>query len=256
MASVKLETFIKSVIFLRLFCGLYYKLSSNKITVALTKIYCTFVAKIIITIFVLFIKNLKVPFQIYLSFGLMCSGYLTNVVFSAYFDGDNFMKYFSALKEIRNPQDFPSFSDIKISIILLFFFASSRIFNYAAYSVSAMFTFQNPFPYNIYTTTAFIGSIAVLHSLVNSTRMMTFELLWRRMAILRKRLEQDLLKARRFENEGDILKNNLKQFLNTYKSILDTIRISEKPMKLGVTVVTNNKSSYLNTNHIAVNILR
>uniref|UniRef100_A0A2A4JRW1 Gustatory receptor n=1 Tax=Heliothis virescens TaxID=7102 RepID=A0A2A4JRW1_HELVI len=62
---------------------------------------------------------------------------------------------------------------------------------------------------------------------------MMFELLWQRMTILRKCLEKGILKARRIKSEGGSLKRKLKQYLNTYKGILNTIHTCEKPMKIG-----------------------
>uniref|UniRef100_A0A2A4JSH3 Gustatory receptor n=1 Tax=Heliothis virescens TaxID=7102 RepID=A0A2A4JSH3_HELVI len=52
------------------------------------------------------------------------------------------------------------------------------------------------------------------------------------MAILRKSLEQDLLSARRFENQADVLRRQLRTCIGIYKGLLDTTLKNEAPMKL------------------------
>ncbi|PZC86166.1 hypothetical protein B5X24_HaOG200899 [Helicoverpa armigera] len=233
MELVKLEMFIKAIMIFRIVCGLYCKITSNKIIAAIIKIYCALVIVIVFVISLSYLRALKNSASSAFAFGMPASKYFVNSVVHFCFDGDNFYEFFHSLKNLQITQDSELKYDIPITIFLFISITGARLKNYSRYYWLGMsdghFRFDRFMSFCFGVLISYIGSITCV------MRFMMFELLWRRMAMLRKRLEQDLLNARRFENEEGVLRKQLRACLSIYKGILDSTRKNDAPMKLLVT---------------------
>ncbi|PZC86165.1 hypothetical protein B5X24_HaOG200898 [Helicoverpa armigera] len=220
--------FIKAVMIIQIFCGLYNKISSNRIICAITKIYCALVIAAIVIIAVIHIFFFNIFIVAKSSVVISVTTYVLYAMVHFYFNGDHFNEFFYSLKHLQTTHGSESKYDISITIFLLISISSARLYGYLKFT----FMHISILPIDEFTGLFLDLLVCNISHTTCVIRYLMFELLWRRMAILRKRLEQDLLNARRFENEEGVLRRQLRSCLSIYNEILDTTRKNGGPMKL------------------------
>ncbi|PZC86168.1 hypothetical protein B5X24_HaOG200901 [Helicoverpa armigera] len=234
MALVKPVALIKLVMFIRLISGFYCKISSNSKINFLVKTYCILIATLIIflTITVAFVRvNIESKCHI----GFMSTLYIISVVTSICLNGDNFEDFLTKIRGITTLPNVESADKITFSIFLFFLSLCSRIVVNVKFTIDNVQSISDP----LFYVSLVSLTLATLQYSASFTRIMMFELLCRRMVILRKRVESDLSIPMTYQAK-EMVREKIRKCLHTYKSLLDTIRGTDMPMKFLVSFLLKN----------------
>ncbi|PZC81895.1 hypothetical protein B5X24_HaOG200907 [Helicoverpa armigera] len=224
----------------RLMVGFYWKTSSNKLVNALVKTYCVTIATVFNIMSITYITNedehIPTANTIYMAF-VICL-YDIIVVVNLFYTGEYLEDFFDKMENPAIAQDMEAGDKLIVTTAVIIFSLTTKFITGSIY-IYEKFTLTN-------TSKNFILLIMqIINPISNFTRIMVFELLWRRMAMLRKSLQQDLTSARMFEGE-EIFKTKLRTSLIKYQLILDTLKKIKHPIQFLVIVSFMNyvKSSY------------
>ncbi|PZC72857.1 hypothetical protein B5X24_HaOG200871 [Helicoverpa armigera] len=216
MSITKTDIFTKIIIAIRLICGFYYKISTNKVVNALVRAYCVSIATtvIVIIIYEWFISLDRSAVKILVFSSTL---YSLNIFVDFCSNRENFMLF---VKYIRQPisQDMQLVVNTPITAILLISTLCLRVFSHIKYQ------YDNGIWFAFISEETLMLVLDILQYVSISQKMMMFELLWRKMAALRNHLERDLSSARRYETREDLLKNKLKACVDIYNNILNSTR--------------------------------
>ncbi|PZC86167.1 hypothetical protein B5X24_HaOG200900 [Helicoverpa armigera] len=226
MAFVKSETFIKVILIYRILSGYYWKISSNKLVSVLLRIYCLFIATAFLCSMYQFYLFVSIPGKIHMC--CICYLFSINVATNLIFNGDNFVYFLQEIRNVNIPRHIGCGDKIPITTVLIILTIFLRIGSRIQFDdhthidiMQGVFSIQN-----------FSLTFDFLYYSSYLTRIMMFELLWQRITMLRKCLEQDLSIARRFEDGEQLLRNNLRACLKIFRSLVNTTRVCDAPMKL------------------------
>ena len=210
---------------IRLFFGFYHKISSNILLNVLVRTYCVTlgillnVQNYLVTTYFIFPGKVR--------YGLQGTSYGINVFTNLFFNSENLFNFLKRIRKITHSSNLND--EIPFSRIFLIFLLLGNLAGHAMYGY---FTSDNLFDLFSAATLSLIFELSQHTS--NFTRIIMFELLWHRMAILRMQLERDLSTARRFVEREEVMRKELKSCLNTYKDLLNTTHETDVPMKFMV----------------------
>ncbi|PZC86169.1 hypothetical protein B5X24_HaOG200902 [Helicoverpa armigera] len=245
MVFLKQEILIQILLVYRLICGFYFRISANKIVAPLFKVYCIFLASIVIAKTVWLIVNNKLDTLGTFHMCSACSLYVSHVAINLFFNGDHFIDFLEKIKNINEEDTCAPRDKILISAFILFITTLVRFYSY----VQLEYDFFKRFFGSLDSVFTFSLLVDVFQYSSTITRTMMFELLWRRMGNLRKRLEQDLSIARRFDEGDEVMKEKLRLSLHAYKNLMKITFETCTPMKLEVIymrfVIKNLKLSFI-----------
>ncbi|XP_047023902.1 uncharacterized protein LOC124632931 [Helicoverpa zea] len=248
MADIKLNQTIKAAMILKIICGFFCKISSNKIVITLAKVYCLFFGLMCMSMLRILANHAR-SFSALLQVFLGVYVYLIYFLLNFYFEGENFMGFLHELRKVVTSQHMKSSEGVQISIRLFTISLSANILlrlkitlDHSQYTVSSIYSFL-----------VFQSTVNLLEFSPILTRLMMFELLWRRMAMVRRNLERELSTHQGYDNSDCILKEKLRRCLNAYKCLLEVTRVNETPMKIAIfTSVTALVFYILTTTHLYI----
>ncbi|PZC81894.1 hypothetical protein B5X24_HaOG200906 [Helicoverpa armigera] len=217
----------------RLMAGFYWKTSSNKLVTALVKTYCVTIATAFNIMSITFItsedEHIPLLNQFYLAF-VLCL-YDIIVVVNLRYAGEYIEDFLDKMENPAVPQDTEAGDKFVVSIAVIMFCLTTRFMFYSKLLYKSLID-----PSDLSISRNFILLIMqMIHPVSNFTQIMMFELIFRRMAMLRQSLQQDVTNTRIFGGE-EILKMKLRTYLMKYQLILDTINKTKQPVKYLVIV--------------------
>ncbi|PZC86163.1 hypothetical protein B5X24_HaOG200896 [Helicoverpa armigera] len=229
MADIKPNQMIKAVMILKIICGFFCKISSNKIVITLARVYCLFFGLVCMSMLIILANHAK-SFSALLQVFFGVYVYLIYFLLNFYFEGENFMGFLHKIRKVVTSQHMKPCEGVQISIRLFTISLAANILLRLKITLDqSHYTFSST-----YSFLAFVSTINLLEFSPILTRLMTFELLWRRMAMVRRNLERELSTHQGYENSECILKEKLRRCLNVYKCLLEVTRVNETPMKIAV----------------------
>ncbi|PZC81893.1 hypothetical protein B5X24_HaOG200905 [Helicoverpa armigera] len=217
----------------RLMVGFYWKTSSNKLVNASVKTYCVIIAIVLNILSINFItsEDEHIPTINLINMAFVICLYDIIVIVNLCYAGEYLEDFFDKLENPAVPQDMEAGDKLIVTTAVIIFCLTTRFISCSKYIYETYIALNN----TAIDIHCLLLIMQIINPISNFTRIMVFELLWRRMAMLRKSLQQDLTTARIFREE-EILKMKLRTFLMKYQLILDTVNKIKHPIQFLVIV--------------------
>ncbi|PZC72859.1 hypothetical protein B5X24_HaOG200873 [Helicoverpa armigera] len=217
---------IKTIMFIRLLCGFYCDISANKIVTVLVRVYCVAIITLVMA-FGIYLWNGIIGISSKIHFLFITTPYITSMVTNICFHGEYFSEFLNKMENFNLTHGF--LSSIKIPISSLFF----------VFVFLQRFLFQMKFTFDaiglpfrgVLTHASFILILCLMNYTAEFSIHIMFELLWHRMGMLRKRLEQDISTARILRDGEESIRENIRTCMRRYQHLLETARVTDGPVK-------------------------
>ncbi|KAF9803921.1 hypothetical protein SFRURICE_000459, partial [Spodoptera frugiperda] len=224
--SLKVIISVKTILFIRLLGGFYFKVNSNIFIRFIACTYCV-ICLILSTLLVITIVcryTLSISLQIKVLSNI--AKYWISAIISLTTNAEKYQSLLTSLAEIDPQLGVRSDTDIPISRLILLFSLTSEfiviIWNAINYS--------NSFSIGMVLVPCYFYMIVIIHF----TRVIIFESVWYRVRNLKKRLEYMLSQVYAGRSDKNI-RNEIKNCMFIYKKIFEVLQ-KNLPMKIMVLV--------------------
>lgn len=219
----------RTIMFVRLLTGLYYKVSPNPRIQLAARVYCILCTAASIQMYLLILLPVyKSDIVADINIALLVIIYIISVIVNFVYDGENYFLFKNELMKMNHMLSFKSMERITCSKLLFTVILLTKLSNVMYVFGTKGFSIDTIW----YSSAIIVIPLALM--LLHITKIMMFESLHYRMKILRKRFERVLSVARRFEVGEYIVRGNLYKCMNIYRNLLRTVELSDTPMKLMV----------------------
>lgn len=215
---------VQNIMRIRLLFGIYYNISSITVITLAARLYCVCVFSLVV-LHNSKTFNFKEVWKVFTfrSFYMLVQ-YSVTIIINLFFEGERIFTFATKLKKVDDELRVMIYDEIPISRIIFLFVLSHKLF-----LINGLHVFNCNL--NSLLQILAISIFQLGTSLCNFTRIMMFEWLYNRMKILRKRIKRNLSAYQRFKGEKEFVQN-LKTGMVIYKNLVDTVHVTDTPMKM------------------------